>query len=151
MYVTSFSRRLLDQVVSNIFNNYAHINAFVKSTKHSYSRERSIVFFIFIDMKFLVIIALCMQCFIAWSAASSFNEHDQLEYDEEQQNAILKAKLGALLLGKKLLLGKLLLGKTLLFGGVLGFPYGRYPYGKLGYRYGPYKYGKLGRKLVIPG
>ena len=58
--------------------------------------------------------------------------------------------MGALLLGKKLLIGKLLLGKTLLFGGVLGFPYGRYPYGKLGYRYGPYKYRKLGRKFVIP-
>ena len=55
----------------------------------------------------------------------------------------------ALLQGKRLLLGKLLLCKKLLLGGLLGFPYGRYPYG---YRYGPYEYGKLGRKFVLrPG
>ena len=55
----------------------------------------------------------------------------------------------ALLQGKRLLLGKLLLCKKLLLGRLLGFPYGRYPYG---YRYGPYGYGKLGRKFVLrPG
>ena len=151
MYVTFFTRLPLDQVLSNIINIYAHINAFVKSTTHSFSTERPIVFFIFIDMKLLVIIALCMKFFIALSAAGSYNEYDQLVHDEDQQNPILKAKLGALLLGKKLLLGKLLLSKKLLFGGILGFPYSHYPYGKLGYRYGPYNYGKLGRKFGIPG
>ena len=59
----------------------------------------------------------------------------------EQQDPILKTKLGALLLGKKLLLG-----------GLVGFPYVRYSYGKLGYRYGPYGYSKLGGNFVLrPG
>ena len=93
-------------------------------------------------MKLLVIIALGMKCFIAWSAAGSYKKYDQYEYDEEQRNINF-------LLGKKLLQGKLLLGKKILLGGLLGFPYGRYPYG---YRYGPYGYGKLGRKFVLrPG
>ena len=99
----------------------------MKSTTHSFFSilELSNIVFIFTDMKLLVIIALGMKYFIAWSAAGSYNEYDQNVYDEEQQNPILKAKLGALLLGKNLLLGK-----KILLGGLPGFPYHRYPYGK---------------------
>ena len=100
-------------------------------------------------MKLLVIIALGMKYFIAWSAAGSYNEYDENVYDEEQQNPILKAKLGSLLLGKNLLLGKLLLGKKILLGGLPGFPYHRYPYGKFRHGYGLYGHSKLGRKFHV--
>lgn len=123
----------------------------MKSTTHSFFSilERSNIVFIFTDMKLLVIIALGMKYFIAWSAAGSYNEYDQNVYDEEQQNPILKAKLGALLLGKNLLLGKLLLGKKILLGGLPGFPYHRYPYGKFRHGYGLYGHSKRGRKFHV--
>ena len=144
MHLIFFYINHLDQVLRQIFNASAYIYVFVKNTT-----APSNTVFIFTDMKLLVIIALGMKCFIACSAAGSYNKYDQYECDEQQQNPILKAKLDALLLVKRLLLGKLLLCKKLLPDGLLGFPYGRYPYG---YRYGRYEYGKLGRKFVLrPG
>lgn len=57
----------------------------MKSTTQSFFSilERSNIVFIFTDMKLLVIIALGMKYFIAWSAAG-YSEYDQNVYDEKQ-------------------------------------------------------------------
>ena len=72
----------------------------------------------------------------------------------KQLDQILKEIFGAPLLGKAFLLGKQLLGNLLLgnsglLGGLLGFPYGCYFFGKFRHGYGLYGRSKPGSKFDI--